>query len=220
MQLSEEIKTEMIIDQLNWDNSVNASNVQVKVENSTAFLWGAVETFTAKMAAERDAYQVRGVTEVKNHLEIKFPPGRTLPEDKEIEQHIEKVLEWSNEIDASRIQVESNNHEVTLSGNAESFWEKHLSLNIANTTRGVLEVVDKLSVDPPRKISNSIVAGEIKKTLKRTNLIDEDKITVEVKNGSAILTGKVPNFYIKNQVYNIAAFTTGVQDVVDEIIIE
>ena len=81
---AEEIKKEDVIDQLTWDDSVNANEILVKVEDRTVVLNGTVENSTAKMAAERDAYQVRGVMQVENNLEIQFPPSITLPADSEI----------------------------------------------------------------------------------------------------------------------------------------
>lgn len=213
-------KKKMIIDHLTWDDSVNADNIKVTVEDGTAVLWGTVQNFTAKMAAERDAYQVEGVRDVKNHLDIKFPPTVSLPGDNEIEAHLKKLINWNRKINAEHIHVECDHNVVTLTGTAESYWEKHMILNLTNATSGVIEVKDQVRVKPPRKLRDENIAKDIREAFQRNYLIDEDQISVEVKNGSVFLSGKVASFFVKIEAHTIATFTSGVTDVVDEMIIE
>ena len=52
---------------------------------------------------------------------------------------------------------------------------------------------------------------------KRTQLIDEEKITVKVNNGLVHLSGKVSNFFAKMQALNLAIYTNGVKGVSDEL---
>jgi len=215
----EEIKREMIIDQLAWNESINADNVEVYVENGTVELRGTVQNMAAKIAAERETYQVPGINHVKNHLAIEFPPGKKVPNDKQIEQHIQHMLDWNDEVMASHVQVTCDNHVVTLTGMAESYREKHLCANLASSARGVIEVVNELSVKPPRTIKDMSIGREIRNAFNRTYLINEENISVKVKNGTVHLKGNVPSFFTKIQAHQIASFTSGVRDVVDEITI-
>lgn len=80
--LPEEIKKQDIVDQLTWDDSVNANEVHIDVQDKTVRLTGKVPNYVAKMAAERDAYQVAGVAIVENYLEVEFPPTISLPAKK------------------------------------------------------------------------------------------------------------------------------------------
>lgn len=214
-----EQKKKMIIEHLTWDDSVNADNIKVTLEDGTAELWGSVQNYTAKMAAERDAYQVEGVRKVKNHLDIKFPPTMSLPSDGEIEAHLEKLINWNRELHAGHIHVECDQHVVTLSGTAESFWEKHVILNLANSTNGVVDVNDQLTVKPPRELNDEIIANDIREAFRRNYLIDEHQIAVEVHNGSVHLRGTVPGFLVKIEAHTIATYTSGVMDVVDDMTI-
>jgi osmotically-inducible protein OsmY len=210
----------MVIDHLTWDDSVNADNIKVTVEEGTAVLYGTVQNFTAKMAAERDAYQVKGIREVDNQLDIKFPPSKSLPSDGEIKAFVEDQINWNNEIHAGRIQVDCHHNVVTVSGTAESFWEKHKILDMANATIGVIEVRDQLSVKPPRNINDEDLASNICEAFRRNYHIDEGLISVEVKHGSVLLSGEVPSFFVKMEAHNIATYTSGVMDVVDNMTIE
>jgi len=182
-------------------------------------LKGTVPNYTAKIAAERDAYQVVGVMNVENYLEIEFPPSVTMPADEEITDNVDKMLAWNSRIHSDKINVSTSNGTVTLSGNVNSYWEKYLAGEIATSTTGVIGVVNNLTVSPTRSIIDMDIEKDIKNTYKRSSLIDEDKIGVSVKNGIVHLSGSVSNYLIKKQAHDIAMYTASVVDVIDEITI-
>lgn len=72
---SAEIKKQDIIDQLTWDNSVNANEVYVNVQESTVQLKGTVPTYASKVAAEKNrAYTIAmytaGVVDVLDDIKV------------------------------------------------------------------------------------------------------------------------------------------------------
>jgi osmotically-inducible protein OsmY len=215
--LVEEIKKQEIVDQLAWDNSVNANAVHVDVQDGTVQLKGKVSNYTAKLAAERDAYLVQGVNIVENYLEIEFPPKFTIPSDDEITSNIYKMLIWNSNIDSSDIKVETSAGTVTLSGNVSSYWEKFMAEDIANSTNGVIGVVNDLEVVLIKTIEDVEIENDIRRAYKRSVLISEDEIQVSVNNGIVQLSGKVPTYPIKKEAYDIAVYTGGVTDVIDDI---
>ena len=216
----EEIIKQEIIDQLTWNDSVNANDIFVNVQDGHVELRGNVSNYTAKMAAERDAFQINGVSHVDNYLKVAFPPSVTLPDDSEIESNVESMLSWNTEIDASNIEVKVSNNIVKLSGEVNSYWEKFLAISLTNSIRGVVEVDSNLIVRPALEAKDSKIEEDIKNAFKRTYLIDEEDISVKVKDGVVHLRGSVPNYLIKIQAHNIAVYTSGVVDVVDELIIK
>ena len=84
------------------------------------------------------------------------------------------------------------------------------------------EIIDQLiwddSVDA-NDVFVSVRSGIAELTPFKRNSIDDKKINVSVKNGVVNLTGIVRNHFTKRQAYNIAMYTTGVVDVVDDIVI-
>ncbi len=209
-----------IIDHLTWDASVHANEVNVSVKNGKVELRGNVQNYTARVAAERNAYQVSGVTEVSNFLEISFPPAQTLPTDEEINENIRRILSWNSNADASMVEVTTKEHTVALDGKIGSYWEKNVIEDIVNGVRGVVEVNNNLSVKPKLKALDINIKNDIESAFERTNLINEDNIDVEVKKAVVTLKGAVRNFFIKSQAHNIAIYTTGVVDVVDEMTVK
>ena len=165
------------------------------------------------------SHQVAGVSRVENFLKVEFPPSITLPSDKEINRSIENMLLWNNKITSTGIRVETHDGVVVLSGVAQSYWEKYLAGDIAMSANGVIEVENNLSVKPQKSIIDMDIENDIRKTYQRSALIDEEKIQVEVKDGFVHLTGSVSNYLIKKQAHDIAMYTAGVMDVIDEITI-
>lgn len=66
----EEIERD-ILDSLFWDAWVDSRRVNVEVEDGVVTLTGTVRTPTEKRAAEDDAWDIPGVIDVRNELEIR-----------------------------------------------------------------------------------------------------------------------------------------------------
>ncbi len=216
---NDEIIKQDIVDQLTWDDSVDANDVNVIVTDGIAQLNGTVPTYAAKMAAERDTYLIAGVVTVENNLTVEFPAGIALPTDVEITSNIENKLVWDSQINATGIIVETTNGIVTLSGVVDSYWEKTLAEDIAYYTHGVIDVVNNLAVTLSKSIVDIDIENDIKSAYKRSGLVDETTINVSVNDGIVHLTGTVSNYLEKAQAYNIALFTSGVLDVINDITI-
>jgi osmotically-inducible protein OsmY len=213
----EEIKKQDIVDQLTWDDSVNANDVHVIIKDKTVQLKGTVPNYTAKLSAERAAYQVVGVNQVENYLEVAFPPSVTMPDDEDISDSIVNTLSWNTDVRSDDIMVKTRNGIVTLSGHVSSYWEKYLAGRIAVTTNGVIEVINDLAVTPTRSVIDMDIEKDIRNAYRRSGLIDEDKIHVSAKNGIVHLEGVVSSYLIKQRAHDIAMYTAGVVDVVDHV---
>ncbi len=208
-----------VIDQLVWDASVDANDVMVSVIDGVVQLSGVVPSYTAKIAAENNAWRVADVVQVENMIEVEFPAGVTLPGDTEITNMVESKLLWNDQIDATNIDVVTLNGIVTLTGNVNSYWEKSLAEDIAFATRGVMYVENNLTVIVGKSYVDIDIESDIKRAFKRNIFIDADKVNVSVSNGVAHLTGRVPYYSMKKEAFDTAMHTAGVLDVVNEIIV-
>jgi osmotically-inducible protein OsmY len=215
----EEITKQDVIDQLAWDDSLNVNEIFVIVQDGIVQLKGTVPNYAAKLAAEGDAFRVSGVVGVENHLRVEFPPSLYKPGDTEVRKSVEKLLALNSKIDESRIKVEVNNGIASLNGYVSTFWEKYTAADIATTAHGVLEVVNHLEVksSSDKTIIDIDIENDIKNTFKRSELIDEENIQVSVNAGVVHLSGTATNQVMKDLAYKIAVYTSGVQDVTNEI---
>lgn len=214
---ADETKKVEIIDQLVWNDSVDASNIQVTVEGNLAILEGTVPSYAQKLTAEREAFLVPGITHVDNVLEVAFPPEVGLPGDDEIAANVKSKLLWNNQLNAAEIFVDCIDGVVTLTGKVDSFWEKNLAEDIAISSTGVIRVDNRVNVVPKISAIDKEVEEDMRKAFQRSALVDESAVRVSVNNGIAHVSGNVPFYAMKREALNIAALTTGVVDVVDEI---
>ncbi len=216
---SAEIKKQEIIDQLAWNDSVNANEINVTVQGNTVILEGTVPSFAAKKAAEEDTYLIAGVSLVENRLEVEHPPETILPNDPEIESNLEAKLLWNSQLNAANIKVRSENGLITLTGEVDSYWEKRLAENIAGSATGVISVNNELKVKPRKATMDIDIENDIKSAYIRSALVDEKAIQVSVNDGHVHLSGIVPFYAMKKEILDIANNTSGVVDVVDEVTI-
>ena len=216
VQESETIKNE-IVDQLNWDDTVNANDIHVDIIDDTVKLTGKVRSYAAKVAAERDAYYVTGVTNVENHIQITSDVQDFT--DEEIADNISNLLLWNGNITSNDISVHVNYGIVVLEGTVDSYWEKRLTEELTRSATGVVDVLNNMDVKLRQPYVDEDIRDDIIRALRRHPVIDENQVGVEVKDGVVTLSGVVANYQIKHQVHKTAQFTAGVKDVVDNIVI-
>ena len=216
---TDEIKKQDVIDQLVWDDRVNANDVMVQIEDGSVKLKGKVPNISAKYAAARDAYMVEGVISVDNQLEVEFPERETIPTDMEITSNVSNMLLWSDNVISSDIRVKTENGVVTLSGSVNTYWEKMEAEDIAASALGVVDVINLLDVNLTGTFIDAEIETDIENAFRRSIIIDENKVNVSVVNGLATLTGTVPTYHAKRVAGDIARYTAGVTDVINDLVV-
>jgi osmotically-inducible protein OsmY len=209
---SEEIKKD-VTDQLYWDSRVDASDVTVAVDGGRVDLRGKVPSLSARQSAERDAWAVRGVTDVQNEVTVEF--GEPIPSTEDAELHIRRMLEWNPDLRSQDIQVSVTNGLVTLDGTVDAFWKKLRAETVALEVLGVSGVENRLKVVPSQSIIDETIAENVGSALRRNISVDSRRIDIAVENGVVTLTGTVPTWNERNAAFESALFTEGVRDVQD-----
>ncbi len=62
-----------VLDELNWEPSINAAHIGVTAKGGVITLMGHVESYGEKFAAETATARVRGVKGVAEEIEVKLP---------------------------------------------------------------------------------------------------------------------------------------------------
>jgi osmotically-inducible protein OsmY len=104
-----------IIDELDWDPSVDSTNIGVAVDGAVAVLTGHVANYAQKQAAERAVKRVEGVKAIAQEIEVLCPIDTTRT-DEDIAQRALSVLEGDVRLPKDAVQLEVTNGWVTLSG--------------------------------------------------------------------------------------------------------
>lgn len=211
--------TKNILEQLEWNDSVNAENIQVEISGKTVKLSGTVPSYIAKITAARDALQVAPGFDIDNQINVKFQSAKKVPTDNEIINNIQNFLKWNSDINPVHIRVDVQKGWVTLSGSVSAAWQKMQAEKIASSSSGVADVVNKIKVTPYSIPADNFIENNIKRAFERSALVDEDRVTVSVKNGMVTITGVVAAEPIINEIYEKAISTNGVVDVVNNLTI-
>ncbi|PKN67599.1 MAG: transport-associated protein [Deltaproteobacteria bacterium HGW-Deltaproteobacteria-15] len=216
MVQSDELIKKAVVEQLTWDDRVDASKVSVEVENGTVILRGEVPSYFTRTAAQNDALKIVGVRRVVNEILIR-PPLEPSLTDMEIENNIKEKLFNNPEINLRDIEVVVSAGTVTLRGTVSAYWKKMHADDLVSEQPGVVFIENLLAVVPTRDYYDQEIAKEIISALDRTVDVDPDEITVKVERGKVLMSGTVPNRAARQLAYEAAWFTPGVINVEDHL---
>ncbi len=131
------------VDALKWNISVPADRIKVRVEKGMITLEGDVDWYYQKEAAERAVRYLTGVKAVTNLIGVRARPAPT-----DIKQRIKDAFTRGAAFDAERINVEISGNKAILTGTVRSYAEMRDAERAAKNAPGVVEVENRLTVDP------------------------------------------------------------------------
>jgi osmotically-inducible protein OsmY len=131
------------IDILKWQVGVPADRIKVKVEKGVVTLTGEVDWQFQKTEADHVVHRLSGLVDVVNQIRVTSPVHAF-----EIKEKIEKALQRTAELEASRIIVESEGGRVILKGKVRAWYERDIAERAAWSAPGVTEVQDHITIEP------------------------------------------------------------------------
>jgi osmotically-inducible protein OsmY len=129
-----------IIDELYWDNRIDASQIKITVKNGIITLSGKVPTYNDLSSARVAARRINGVVDVIDEMIVSYATTPALPTDMEIKERVEDILAWDPVIDEAPILVSVKSGIVTLDGTVDAYWKKAAVENKISGIRGVLNI--------------------------------------------------------------------------------
>lgn len=216
MVQSDELIKKDVVEQLTWDDRVDASKISVEVENGTVILRGEASSYFTRSAAQNNALKIVGVRRVVNEIRIR-PPLDEPPTDIEIENNIKEKLANNPDINLRDIEVVVSAGTVTLRGTVSAYWKKMHADDLVSDEPGVVFIENLLAVVPTKDYYDKEIAKDIISALDRTVDVDPDEITVKVEGGKVLMSGTVPNRAARQLAYEAAWFTPGVINVEDRL---
>lgn len=191
-------------------------DVQVSVNaNGIATLSGTVSMYEYKADADKVAHKVRGVTAVRNSIEVAGPSVA----DSKLQQSLGEKLAYDrvgygNVFDAITLKVQDG--VVTLGGSALDYPSRDSALAVVSTTPGVKDVIDEITVDPASLQDDQIRMQVARAVYGYPSLnkyaIDPGKpIRIAVQNGNVALYGEVDSEADKDTAFIRANAVPGVQ---------
>ena len=126
---------------IGWSSKIPTDSVKIMVRDGWITLEGEVEWWYQKNEAESLVRHLRGVKGVSNQISIK--PKVNAPK---VELAIKSAFERNALVDAAKIQVETSENKVTLTGKVRNYAERDEAERVAWAAPGVFSVDNKLSV--------------------------------------------------------------------------
>lgn len=207
-----------VLEELSWDDRIDASDVTVEVEGGMVRLSGTVPTLPERRAAVQTAWTVLGVRGVEDGLFVETPEDPPPPGDGRLRQHVEQVLDWTSTIDGSNIQVSVEGGTVDLRGSVDAFWKKGQVENLVSHLAGVRFIDNELVVVPEDDSPEDILtAEEMMEAIHRRGGESVEDVEISVEDGVVTLDGVVPDIWTYRWVLDLVERTSRVKHVVDDI---
>jgi osmotically-inducible protein OsmY len=206
-----------VLDELEFEPSVNAAHIGVMANKGVVTLTGSVTSYAEKAAAERAARRVKGVKAIAEEIEVRLPSD-TKRSDDEIAARALDILKWQVGLPADRIKVKVEKGIVTLTGEVDWQYQKTDAQYGVHKLTGVIDVVNQILVAAPVRASE--VKQKIQKALERSADVEASRITVQTEGGKVVLSGKVRAWYERDIAERAAWSAPGVTEVQDHLVVD
>jgi osmotically-inducible protein OsmY len=205
-----------VIAELDWEPSVDASQIGVAVKDGIVTLTGSVLSYPERKNAEKAASRIAGVKAVAGDLEIKLF-GTAARSDFDIAQSALSSLRFNASVPSDRIQVLVEMGWVTLDGEVEWQYQKTAAENALKYLLGVKGITNRIAIKP--KLNPADVKAKIESAFARLAQLDANQIKVEAVDSKVILRGTVRSWDEKEQAETAAWSAPGVSKVQNDVVI-
>ena len=208
---------EDVLAALEWEPGVDAAQIGVSVSDGVVTLRGAVSTLQQKWTAERAARHLVRVRAVANDLDVS-PTGNAARSDSAIAEVAANALEWDSAVPDGAVKVTVRNGWVTLTGTVAHQYEKSAAELAVQRLYGVKGVANSIIVKP--RVSADDVKAKIEEALKRSAMIDSQRIRVEARDAAVVLTGTVRSLAERDDAERAAWAAPGVTRIDNLLVVD
>ncbi len=203
-----------VLDELQWEPSVHASDIGVQAKQGVVTLTGHVGSFVEKWNAERATQRVSGVKALAVEMDVKLTDSFSRT-DADIALSAKNILDWGSSFPHDTVKVMAEGGWVTLTGEVDWQFQKQAAVDSIRYLLGLKGVTNQIVI---KKIAASnAIKSSVEAALKRSSRPNHQNISVEARDGEVTLTGNVHSFSERNAAANSAWNAPGVRDVIDNI---
>jgi osmotically-inducible protein OsmY len=178
-----------IIDELDFEPSIDSADIGVAVQNGIVTLTGHVPTYAQKVTVEDVVRRVKGVKGIAEEIEVR-PFGTNRTADDEIAKRAVNTINWNTSVPDGAVQVKVQRGWVTLTGKVEWQYQKTAAADAVRDLAGVVGVSNQVEIKPHASVYD--VKKRIQDALKRNAEIEAQAIKVNVLDGGKVtLEGRV-----------------------------
>ncbi|HEY1448710.1 MAG TPA: BON domain-containing protein [Caulobacteraceae bacterium] len=214
MKMNDKTLRQYVVDELDWEPSVESAHIGVAVENGIVTLSGHIPNFAQKSAAEKAVRRVKGVRGIAEELRVDFGgPSPYLDDD--IAKRALGVLDLNVLVPPGAIQVKVQQGWLTLTGEVRWDYQRTAAVADLRKLRGVTGISNNITLKP--QVSAGNISNRIEDALKRHAHIEAKDVRVQVQDGRVTLEGRVPTWSDRRMVEVAAWAAPGVRTVEDHL---
>lgn len=206
-----------VLDELDWEPSLDASAIGVAAKDGVVTLTGNVDSYGERLAAERAAKRVSGVEALANEIGVRLPSA-LVRDDTAIAEAALHALKWNVLVPEDRVRVIVSQGRVTLEGELDWMFQRDAAYRAVRELTGVTGVNDRITITP--RVSAAAVSERIGAALERSAEVDARGITVEEEGGKITLRGAVSSWAERDDAARAAWSAPGVANVVNLLVVE
>ena len=204
-----------VVDELEYDPSIDATTIGVAVEDGVVTLSGTVPNYAQKLSAERAVKRVAGVKAVAEDLVVKLLG--TPRSDTDIAHSALTNLRFNVNVPADRIRMTVENGWVTMEGEVDWQYQRAAAENAVKYVQGVKGVTDNIRIKA--RIDTADIKSKIQSAFARRAKLDANQIIVESVDGKVTLRGNVQSWSERRQAEDAAWSAPGVTRVEDNLVV-
>jgi osmotically-inducible protein OsmY len=204
-----------IIDELDFEPSIDSADIGVAVEDGVVTLTGHVPTYAQKLTVEDVVRRVKGVKGIAQEIEVR-PFGTNRTADDEIAKRAVNTIGWNTSVPDDAVQLKVQDGWLTLTGKVDWQYQKTAAADAVRDLAGVVGVTNRIEITP--RVSAHDVKKRIEDALKRNAGIEAQAIRVNVLEGGKVrLEGRVQAWSERSAAERAAWSAAGVSTVEDHI---
>lgn len=215
MRTDREIQ-EAVLAALEWEPGVHAEHVGVSVASGVVTLQGYVTTLREKYLAERVARDVRDVRAIANDIDV-APETGNVRSDGAIAAAAANALEWDSGVPDEAVKATVRNGWVTLSGSVGWAYQRSAAERAVRNLTGVRGITNTVTIHPV--VDAGDVKASIERAFERSVALDAQRIRVEARDGTIVLTGVVHSLSELDAAERAAWSAPGVTGVEDHLVV-
>jgi len=210
---------EKLIKHMAHDADLSQGRLRVVLVNGGVVISGTAPHWTARRRALVMAGAERGVINVTDQMEIE----RGTVQDDAILKAMAALLENQKEpLGIKDLDISVSDGVATLSGTATSFATRVRAEEIVGTVLGATRVINRLR---PRNAPSATDDASLRRALVKylgdfREYPYPGEIEVDVKGGTARLTGRVPLYLARQQAGTMAVLVGGIREVDNRIVVD
>lgn len=206
-----------VLDELDWEPSIEASDIGVAVSDGIVTLSGRIPSYPQKRAAERAALRVEGVKGIANEIAVRLP-GDYERTDTDIAKAARRAIEWHSQLPTDEITVKVDDGWVTLEGRVHWNYQRARAEQAVRYLTGVRGVSNQLAVES-RPMPGD-VRDKIRKALQRQAGKEVDRLTITVDDGTVTLKGTVGSWADREEIERAVWSAPGVDGVQNKLTVD